>query len=436
MTAGRVEVVCVGDELLTGDVVNGNAAWLGQVLLAGGFEVTRSVVVGDDEEETAGAVREGLARAGAVVLTGGLGPTSDDRTRSALARLAGVPLRRDAGAERRLRSWFAERGHRLPQAALRQADVPEGAELLANPTGSAPGILLERPEGPVYALPGVPAELRVMVASAVLPDLRRRAGTAGGLAVRVVRTALVGESLVAARLAGFERGVAGTDGLRVAYLAEPGEVRVRLTAHGDTPGAAERAVASAAGQVAALLGDVVVDGDGAGPAEVVHRALVARGQTVACAESLTGGQLAEALTDTPGASATMRGGVVAYATDLKAALLGVDEGLLQRRGAVDPAVAVAMAGGVAPRLDADWGVATTGVAGPDRQDGRPVGEVHVAVAAPAAGLTVVTSHRFAGDRGRVRRLAVVAALDLLRRTLAGLSPYDEAAWAGRTAEAP
>jgi len=432
----RVEVVCVGDELLNGDVVNGNAAWLGQALQLAGFPVTRAVVVGDDEDETAGAVREGLARAGAVVLTGGLGPTPDDRTRAALARLAGVALRRDPASEQRLRAWFSDRGHRLSEVALGQADVPDGAALIPNPTGSAPGILLERPEGPVYALPGVPSELRVMVEASVLPDLRRRAGTPAGLAVRVLRTALVGESLVAHRLAAYERHRAGPDGVRVAYLAEPGEVRVRLTAHADTAAAAEQAAAAAAAQVAGLLGDVVVDPEGATLAEVAHRALAARGQTVATAESLTGGQLAGALTDTPGASGTLRGGVVAYATDLKSALLGVPEGLLRREGAVHPEVAVAMAAGVAARLGTDWGLATTGVAGPEPQDGRPVGEVYVAVVGPAPSAPVVASHQFSGDRARVRRLAVVAGLDLLRRRLAEVAPYDEARWSGLGPEAP
>jgi len=416
----RVGVVAVGSELLAGIITNGNGAWLGRRFTEAGLEVSRSVAVGDDVGEIARTVGEELTRADAVVLTGGLGPTSDDRTREALAAVGGSPLRRDPGLEARLRQWYADRGRALPAQAAQQADVPEGAHVLDNPNGSAVGLRVEVAGGVVYALPGVPREMTAMVGASVLPDLLGRAGLAGASTPAwTLRTAVAGETEVSSLLAPLERELSGGGLVDVAYLASVGEVQVRLTARAGTEGTA---VDAAADEARRLLGDLVY-GEGQDSLDVaVHRLLAGRAATVAVAESLTGGLLGAALTDMPGSSGTFRGGVTAYATELKSALLGVDAGLLARHGPVHPEVAGQMALGARERLDATFGVATTGVAGPDTQ-GAPVGTVHVAVAGPDA--PVVWTGRGTGGRDVVRRRCVVAALDLLRRVLSGRPPYGE-----------
>jgi nicotinamide-nucleotide amidase len=425
----RVEIVSVGDELLSGAIVNGNAAWLGETLTGAGFEVTRGAVVGDTATDIVAVVSAALWHADAVVLTGGLGPTSDDRTREALATCAGVPLVRDEVAERRVRGFYAAPGRpRMRDESLRMADAPQGAALLPNPAGSAPGLLVEIEGRPVYALPGVPAEMRAITAESVLPDLARRAGRPAAIVTRTLRTAVAYESGVAERLRPFEADLPA--GLTMAYLAAPGQVRVRLTAHGADRTTALAELETAEAGVRDLLGDAVYGTDDDSLDRVVHRLLAERGATIAAAESLTGGMIGAALTAMPGSSATFRGGVIAYATELKARELGVPEELLAAYGAVHPDVAAAMARGVATRLGADYGVAVTGVAGPEPQDGRPVGTVHVAVSDVSdcgrdAGNTIVHSPLLAGSRADIRELTVVHALDLARRYLLGLGPFTD-----------
>lgn len=416
--AVRVELLTVGDELLRGDTANGNATWLGRRLTEAGAEVTRAVVVSDDLDVIAGALDDALRRADAVVMTGGLGPTSDDMTREALALAAGVGLHRDPDVERRLRDRAAARSVPLPPDALRMADVPDGATQLPNPAGSAPGLRLSLPGGPVYALPGVPSEMRAIAEESVLPELRGVTVSAG-----VLRTATVWESVVAHRLAPVE----AMTGVKLAYYATPGEVRVRIEAD-----AAGR-LAEAQGAARDLLGSALY-GEGDVPLDqVVHGLLVGRGATVAVAESLTGGLLGAELTEMPGSSATFAGGVIAYATPLKHALLGVPADLLAAHGAVHPEVAVAMARGVRERLGASYGLAVTGVAGPEPQDGHPVGTVHVAVAdSGGAVATRAPALPVPADgvraRAMVRRMTVVHALDLLRRVMLGLQDADP--WPG------
>lgn len=420
----RVELVTIGDELLIGDTVNGNAAWLGAQLAASGIELTRSVVVGDDEAVIGEAVTAALARADVVITTGGLGPTSDDLTREALAKAAGVPIVRDAAAAERIRRRVAERGLPLRPMALRMAEHPEGATPLANPMGTALSFRLELAGGSIYALPGVPVEARAIFTDVVLPELLVRREGDSPLR-RTLRTAMAWESAIATRLAPVE----AMDDIRLAYLPGSGEVRIRVTATGpDAPArltAAERTIRE-------LLGSVVYGAEDETLDQVVHRLLAERSATVATAESLTGGLLGARLTDMPGSSATYRGGVVAYATDLKAGLLDVPRDLLAAHGAVHADVAAAMAAGVRERLGATYGLAVTGVAGPDRQDGHSVGTVHLSVAGPGTELSKMSARlptSGSGPRVRdvVRGLTVTYALDLLRRRLLGLPvgrPWD------------
>jgi nicotinamide-nucleotide amidase len=414
----RVELLTVGDEVLRGDVVNGAAAWLGRRLTDAGAEVGRVVVLPDDVAAIADALDEASRRADAVIMTGGLGGTSDDLTRDALARAAGVGIRRDPALSRALRERAASRGIPLREGALRMADVPDGATLLPNPAGTAPGLRLVLPRATVYALPGVQAEMRAIAEESVLPELGGRPVVA-----RVLRTATVWESVVSDRLEPVE----ALPGVRLAYYPSPGEVAVRIeAADHDRLAAAEAAARD-------LLGSAVYGSDDATLDRVVHRLLADRGATVAVAESLTGGLLGAELTGMPGSSATFKGGVVAYATALKHSLLGVSEALLAEHGAVHPDVAVSMATGVRERLGAAYGLATTGVAGPEPQDGRPVGTVHLAVTGSGDRVTVRSlrlpvTENTARARVPIRRMSVVHALDLLRRFLLNLDPED--AWNG------
>jgi nicotinamide-nucleotide amidase len=387
---GVVALVLVGDELLAGHVNDTNGPWLGRRLAEAGLGVVSSALVPDQADAVVRAVERALADAPAVVVTGGLGRTSDDQTRPALARLAdGRPMR----------------------------PLPNG-------WGSEDGVRLDLAQGTVYAVPGVPAEMSAMVDEQVIPDLL--AG-AGDLPPRVVGSLLVvglGEREVADLLAPMEATTA--DAVRLAFLPRPGEVEVRIRAEGaDARAAAERSMRRAR----ELLGDTVA-AEGQNLEQAVVGSLVAAGATVAAAESLTGGLLAGALVSVPGVSAVFRGGVVAYTTELKADLAGVPADLLDRDGAVATTTAVAMADGVRRRCGARYGVATTGVAGPDPQEGRPAGTFHVAVTW-ADGVRVLSrrpSPDRASTRDTVRRLAVVRALDLLRRAVGDLGAGPGESW--------
>ncbi|MFI0444616.1 CinA family nicotinamide mononucleotide deamidase-related protein [Actinomadura sp. 6N118] len=415
--AMRIELLTIGDELLLGDTINGNAAWMGQRLAESGIEVTRSVVVSDELDVIIAAVDEALGRADAVITTGGLGPTYDDLTRDALAKAAGVALVRDPMLEKRLRARVAAANRPLAPMALRMAEVPEGAGLLGNSAGSAPGLRVELPGGVAYALPGVPFEMRTIMTEVVIPELVERAGDPQ-VARRTLRTAGVWESVIATRLAEVE----ALDGIKLAYLPSPGEVKVRITASGAD---AVQRLSGAEELTRDLLGTLVYGADNETLAGVVHRLLIERERTVAAAESLTGGLIGAELTAVPGASKTFVGGMITYATDRKHTLLGVPDDLLREHGAVHPEVAAAMAAGVRDRLGASYGVAVTGVAGPEPQDGHPVGTVYISVAGPGNEPIVVSPQLIvpgasAEVRDVIRRLTVVHALELLRRDILGL----------------
>ena len=410
MSGLRSAVVAVGDELLLGDIVNGNAAWLGERLAAAGAPVVHSSMVGDDVDRIAAAVRRALEDAQVVLVTGGLGPTSDDVTRDAVAAVAGVPLVRSPELEQSLRERFAAYRYEMPAAVLRQADVPVGATPLDNPVGSAPGLRVEVAGALVFALPGPPHELAAVATGGVLAEVATRSGAVG--LTRTLHCAGRGESEVAELV---ERTIELPPGVDLAYLAGGAVVRVRLTTVAATEAAADAVLAPLVDALVRALGQTVFGRDGDTLPAVVLRRLISAGETVAVAESLTGGLLGAALTELPGSSAAFRGGLLVYATDTKAALAGVPAEVLATDGAVSSATAEALARGARERLGATWGVGVTGVAGPDEQEGKPVGTVHVAVAGPT-GVRSLT-RRLPGDRQRVRLLAVTGALDLLRRQL-------------------
>jgi nicotinamide-nucleotide amidase len=415
----RCEIVGVGTELLLGQIVNTNASWIGQRLADVGWDCLRHTAVGDNQARIAEVIREALGRADAVIVTGGLGPTQDDVTREALAAVAGVPLVRRPELEEGLRERFGRMGvRRMAEMNLRQADVPEGARHIDNPRGTAPGLIVEVDGKPVYAVPGVPREMEGMLERVVLPDLAARAGEGRAIISRTLRTAGVGESRLAERLTPLWEE-AGAGQVTLAYLASPGEVRVRLTAVGVTRDQAMAEIAPVEARVREELGEIVYGTDEETLEAAVGRLLRERGGTLATAESLTGGLVGGRITAIPGSSDYYLGGIVAYATDAKASLLGVDRRLLADDGPVSEPVAAAMASGARKAFGADLGLAATGVAGPAEQAGRPVGTLCLGVA-DATG-TITQTLTAPGDRTQIRLWTSTVALDLLRRRLEGLA---------------
>jgi nicotinamide-nucleotide amidase len=367
----RCEIVAVGTELLLGQIVDTNSSWMGEQLAAIGIEHLRQTKVGDNLERIVAAISEALERADAVIVCGGLGPTQDDITRDALARVMGVELERRPELADVIRRMFEARGRAMAENNLRQADVPRGASVIEQRTGTAPGLIC--PVGPkvVYAVPGVPYEMQEMLERAVLPDLSLRAGVTGVILSRVLRTWGESESGLAERLQGRIDALDASGNPTIAFLASGIEgIKVRITAKGDTATEAQELLDAEAAAVRAVLGRIVFSSDDETMEAVVGGLLLARGQTLAVAESLTGGMVASRLVAVPGASEWFRGGVVSYASEVKHEVLGVPEGPV-----VSEAAAIAMADGVRRLLGADVGLATTGVAGPTEMEGQPPGTV-------------------------------------------------------------
>jgi len=416
----RCEVVAIGTELLLGTVVDSNSAWIGQQLALGGIDCLRSVRVGDNHERMVAAIRESLERADAVICCGGLGPTQDDVTREAVAEVMGVPLVRDDAVAEVIRELFATRGRRMPDNNLRQADVPVGATVIPQTRGTAPGLICPVGEGKVvYAVPGVPHEMQEMVSRAVLPDLRRRAGDTATIVSRTLRTWGESESGLAELLDDRMRALddAHAEGRAAPTLAFNASgiegIRVRITARDADEAGAAALVAAEEAALRDVLGDLVFGVDDESMEHAVGSLLLERGLTLGLAESVTGGLVAARIVSVPGASGWFRGGIVSYASDVKFHLLGVPDGPV-----VSEEAAAAMATGARRLLGADVGLGVTGVAGPDTQDGQPVGTVFLA--SDLGGEVEVRQVRLPGDRERIRQYAAISLLDALRhRLLAG-----------------
>jgi nicotinamide-nucleotide amidase len=415
----RCEIVAVGTELLLGQIVDTNSAWMGEQLALAGIDCTHQQTVGDNLERIVGALELALARADAVIVCGGLGPTQDDITRNAIARVMGVDLVQDDDVVDRILERFAARGRRMPANNLLQAQVPEGATAIADPQpGTAPGLICPVGEGGkvIYAVPGVPYEMQEIVSGAVLPDLQQRAGKLAIIHSRTLRTWGDSESGLAERLAGHmaELDVAGSEAPTLAFLASGIEgLKVRITVKADDEHRARKLLDDEERVVRGILGDIVFGVDDETMEHAVAKELVRQGLTLAVGESLTGGLVSSRLVNVPGASGWFRGGIVSYARDVKYDVLGVPEGPV-----VTSEAAAAMADGARRRLGADIGLGVTGVAGPDEQEGQRPGTVFMAVAMGDSE-PVVARARLPGDRDRVRQFACISLLDLLRRRLDG-----------------
>ncbi len=403
-------ILAVGSELLTPGRRDTNAEWLALRLLDCGLETSWRAAVGDDVPRISGLLRAAARDADAILITGGLGPTEDDRTREAIATAFDVKLTRDAEMARRIASLFSARGRVAGPRQFLQADLPEGAAWVDNPLGSAPGLTLERDTCLVVALPGVPAEMKAMFDASVAPLLAARAGRS--LARTTLRIAGRPESYVD----DLVRDLYGAEGTETTILASSGSVELLSIARDADPVQARAKLARLSQAMRARLGvDVYAEGDDS-LAAVVGRALMARGATVAVAESCTGGLLGATITDVPGSLAWFLGGIVCYANELKTSLVGVPPGSLAAHGAVSEPVARALAEGARRVCGATFGLGITGVAGPDGgTPEKPVGTVHIALADGASGRAVQLD--WPGDRELIRRRAVTVALDTLRRRL-------------------
>jgi nicotinamide-nucleotide amidase len=406
----KAEIIAVGSELLTPDRVDTNSLFLTAQLNRLGIEVTRKTVVGDELAALRNAFDEAAKRVELVIASGGLGPTEDDRTRDAVADLLGRKLARDPAVMSMIEARFRKIGRAMSEVNARQAMVPEGATVLENDRGTAPGLWLESSGRIVILLPGPPHELKAMFKAQVEPRLARLA-TGVRLVARELRVAGMGESDVDQRIAPI---YTRHGDVQTTILAAPGEIQIHLrTWSKDTP-AAERLLKGIQESIVLALGEAVFTTKGESMEEVVARELTMRQATIATAESCTGGLLAERLTSISGSSAYFLGGVVSYSNTLKSAWVDVPAEIIESRGAVSSEVAVALADGIRRRTGATLGVGITGVAGPTGgTPEKPVGTVHVAIA-DASGSKERGVH-YPGERDRIRWQASQTALDLVRR---------------------
>jgi len=408
----KAEIIAVGSELLTPDRMDTNSLFLTEELNKLGIEVVRKTVVGDHTELLRDAFRDALNRVPLIISSGGLGPTEDDVTRETLADLLGRKLHRNDEIVRQIQARFRSFGREMPENNARQAMVPEGAEILPNPRGTAPGLWIEDGERSVALLPGPPRELKPLFQEQVLPRLERRVS---GVRMhhRELRVTGLGESLVDSRIAPVYKRFPEVS---TVVLASPGETQVHLRIWTDDAQRAKQTLDEITQGFELALTDRIFSQDGTSMEEVVARLLTLNNATIAAAESCTGGLLAERLTSIAGSSVYFLGGVVCYSNELKTAWADVPADLIQSKGAVSSEVAGALAQGIRRSVRSTLGVGITGIAGPGGgTEEKPVGTVHIALAS-AEGVKEKMA-RFPGDREMIRFQASQVALDLVRTHL-------------------
>jgi nicotinamide-nucleotide amidase len=404
--------VAVGTELLLGQIVDTNSSYIGEQLAAVGIESHLQLKVGDNLARVVAAIRLALQDADAVIICGGLGPTHDDLTREALAEIMGAPLEHNEQIAALIADLFAKRNRYMAPNNLQQAQVPRGATIIEQTRGTAPGLMCPVGEKVMYAMPGVPHEMHDMLARAVLPDLLRRSGEASVIKSLVLRTWGESESALNERLDPIIHELESLGNPTLAFLASGWEgIKVRLTAKASSDAEADALLAIWEQKVRALTEDLVFGTNTDTMESVVLSLLEERGWTLGLAESVTGGLVGGRITSIAGASRVFKGGVISYASDVKFDVLGVEAGPV-----VSERAAMQMASGAQRVLGASVGLALTGVAGPDEQDGEPVGTLCVGVAFPN-GQTFSTRSQLPGQRDQMRQFSVITALAFLRKLL-------------------
>lgn len=405
-------LVCVGDELLAGVIVNTNASMIGELLQAAGAPIHWAISVPDVEESIVDAIRRAAADAEVVIVTGGLGPTQDDLTREAIAKVLGTELERDESIVDDIRTRFKAFGREMPASNAKLADIPRGARVIPNPWGTAPGIRAELDGAVIYAIPGVPGEARRMIEDQILPEV----GGGTTIRARLIRCVGLPESELADRLA----DLATADNPKMAYLPGGGEIRLRFVAHAEAEEECIRLLDDAERTVRERLGDVVYGTDVDTLEAVVGQILGERNLRLVTAESCTAGALAARISNIPGSSEYFLGGIVAYTKEVKTAQLGVPPDVLETHGAVSEEVARAMAVGAKGTLGADIALSITCAAGPEPHDGAEPGTLVLGIAGLGE-MVDARRIRVPGDRDQVRAFAVTFALAMLRNHLLGTS---------------
>lgn len=403
----KTHIINIGDELLIGQVVNTNASWMAAELNKCNIAVTNIAVIADDADDITRHLTTSLAAADVVLITGGLGPTKDDITKTVLCRYFDDTLVTHHPTLGRVQRFFEQRGLPFTELNRAQALVPSRCTVVLNEVGTAPCMLFEREGKLVVSMPGVPFEMKWLMTHHILPMLSSRAGT-DAIVHRTVLTFGIGESFLAERISAWELALPGH--IRLAYLPEAGKVRLRLSAYGSDHDVLEAEVEEHIAALREIIADNIYGYDEETIQSVVGRMLADRNMTVSAAESCTGGLVADAIVSVPGASAYFRGGVVAYSDDIKEQMLDVPHTVLQTEGAVSQAAAEAMAAGCLTRFGTDFAVATTGISGPDGgTDAKPCGTVYIAVAA-ASGEVSCRKYVFQTTREEHRRRSANQAL--------------------------
>ncbi|HZS09272.1 MAG TPA: competence/damage-inducible protein A [Blastocatellia bacterium] len=412
----NAEILAIGSEMLTPFRTDTNSLWLTERLNSVGIEVRLKIIVGDDEARLEETIRDAMKRSEVIISTGGLGPTADDITKKIFARVLGRRLALNEEVLETIRARFARRNMKMPEINSRQALIPEGAEVLPNPRGTAPGILMNEGNCTIVMLPGPPSEMTAMFDGSVMPVLRRRVGD-----MVIVRRSLSifgmsesGVDEIAEPIYGRYTNPSTT------ILANNGQIELHLTAQARSAEAANRLLDEVAGPLEEVLGEYVFSLRGESLEEVVGQLLKIRGYTLATAESCTGGLLAGRITSVPGSSDYFLEGVVSYANEAKVDLLGVPHKLIEEHGAVSAEVAEAMALGIRHRAHSTIGVGITGIAGPGGgTEEKPVGLVFIGIADEVQ--SSARKFLMPGDRHLIRELSVKAALDMIRRRISGMT---------------
>ena len=410
------EVICVGTELLLGDILNSNSQYLAKELAALGVPHFYQTVVGDNIDRVHQAIEIGATRSSILIFTGGLGPTPDDLTTESIASYFNTPLVEYPEVIADIERKYAQRGREMTASNRKQALQPQGAAILPNPLGTAPGMIWQPRAGlTIFTFPGVPREMYRMWRDTAIPFLKTQGYGQNPIYSRSLRFFGVAESALAEQV----NHLFDSNNPTVAPYAGKGQVRLRISARAANETAANSLIEPIAREIQQIAGDNYFGSDDDTLASVVGQLLMAKGQTLAVAESCTGGGLGQMLTDTPGSSSYFMGGIISYANRIKVDLLGVNAEDLARAGAVSETVAMQMAAGVKAKLGTDWGVSITGVAGPGGgTEAKPVGLVYIGIARPDGEVEGIKYQLGSQqERGLIRQMSASQTLDLLRRRL-------------------
>lgn len=408
----RAEIVSIGTELLLGQIVDTNAAYLSKFLAELGIDLLRRSTVGDNFDRVVDVISQAISRSDIVFTIGGLGPTEDDLTKEAVAEALGVELVMDEESAQWIRAYFAARGIIMPERNLKQALVPKIGRVLKNDAGTAPGAIFESGEKIVVTLPGPPGEFIPMVEGGVLPYLCEKTGNAATIKSKVLKIVEVGESLVEERVL----DLLDTTNPTIAPYAKLGEVHLRITAKAKSVTEADEMISGVEEKIRERLGDAIYGADEETLEQVIVERLIERNLKLALAESCTGGLMSHRITEVPGCSAVYMAGIVPYSNRAKMNLLGVPKELIEHHGAVSHEVALAMAAGARAAAGADIGIGITGIAGPGGgTETKPVGLVYISLSAGDEEFS--REYRFAGSRHDIKARSAQAALTLLRRYL-------------------